>query len=209
MTPLPDELDPPLAGLPPAGEVGVVEVEPPCPGAPPAAGDEPAQGGLSHLQVPLSQRGADEGQALPQSSTLKPLVVMRAVRDSFLWTRAFVDTVVPCTIHSVCLSKSSGELAKDVAASTIVFITPSEKSHGVVGDLNSWSLPSPSRTMQSVKVPPVSIQILNIYASIFAAFAHISNNPASLSLCTTRIHGNLKLPFRNAEILKCLASKLP
>ena len=54
---------------------------------------------------------------------------------------------------------------KSAAASTIVFMTPSEKSHGVVGDLNSWRLPSPSRTMQSVKVPPVSTHILNIWTS--------------------------------------------
>jgi hypothetical protein len=74
--PLETELEPPLAGLPPeeAGVVAVfvVDVEPPCP----VGVVVPAHGGVSHLQVPLSQRGAEEGHALPQPPQLVALYLI-------------------------------------------------------------------------------------------------------------------------------------
>lgn len=56
---------PPVALLPPVAGVPPVLALPPLPDVPPV--EVPPQGGLSHLQVPLSQRGAVAGQRLLQS----------------------------------------------------------------------------------------------------------------------------------------------
>src|SRR3989304_485031 len=95
--------------------------------------------------------------------SLKPRVVIMAVRATLLVTRALVAAVVPCTINPVFRINSSSDIEKAAAASPTALITPSEKSPGVLGDLNSRRSPFPSRTTQSVKVPPVSTHTLNIY----------------------------------------------
>lgn len=59
LTAPPDPWLPPVTGVPPLLWAPPLPCEPPVP--------LPLQGGLSHLQVPLSQRGAVAGQRLLQS----------------------------------------------------------------------------------------------------------------------------------------------
>lgn len=95
----------------------------------------------------------------------KPSVVIRAVRAMFPVTRALVAAVVPWTMRSISPMKASRLSEKAAAASPRAPRTPAEKSSGVEGDLNSRSPPASSMTTQSVKVPPVSMQTRNNFAT--------------------------------------------
>ena len=78
---------------------------------------------------------------------------------------AFVPTVVPCARTLIDLRSSGEDRLNLVAALSIAFRTPSEKSEGVDGDLAIVSLPSSSINTQSVKVPPISNPQMKVFKS--------------------------------------------
>ena len=77
---------PPVALLPPVAGVPPLPAPPLLPEVPPVGVPPPAQGGLSHLHVPLSQRGAVTGQRLLQSPHALLLYLMSVqVPEQTFW----------------------------------------------------------------------------------------------------------------------------
>jgi len=71
-----------------------------------------------------------------------------------------VPTVVPSASRAVSPSSASIVIPSRSAATRSDSMTPSEKSSGVDGALAAVSFPLASITMQSVKVPPVSMPMM-------------------------------------------------
>ncbi len=65
--------------------------------------------------------------------------------------------VVPCTMASVPVSRSSTETPSAAASWAMPLPTPALWSSVVVGVFSSTTVPSARRNTQSVKVPPTSM----------------------------------------------------
>src|SRR5262245_32375250 len=93
-----------------------------------------------------------------------PSLVSMPTVAPFLSNRAFVATVVPCTIKVVSARRRRRSSESSLASRSRPSMTPSEGSAGVDADLASVTRPASSTATRSVKVPRTSIPTRNMSA---------------------------------------------
>ncbi len=89
-----------------------------------------------------------------------PLVVNSPTFEPVRVIMALVATVVPCLKTLDRRSKVARSMPINSAVTCSAFITPDEKSPGVVAALLMMVSPSGKSTVTSVKVPPVSMPMM-------------------------------------------------